>query len=365
MTDRPSPAEALLLDPIEGILAVLDRGQATGTNKFSLLLAIMELAPVAGPDRRIPLTAIAAKILELHWDQVAPFPAPELGGDLVLSQVTSGNRESTAVSEVLRLRALLPAHLRNRGLDRVRHAIAAQEWERSVGRVRSAALRNPVRFLQRIDGAVIPFLFTLDAGSDSLELTPHAAGDLIRYGPVLKELVQSRFVRVVLDANAALQRTNLESRVEEHLFGSDRQMPGSSLRQELAALQGNVCLYTGRPLAHRGAPIDHVVPWSRVRLSGLGNFVVTTRSVNSSKSDLLLAPEPLARWIDHVGSNAEGLAGLAARHDWPADPEGTIEVALRLYRSLRPGVVLWAPHGVRIATERDLAAAQQVLLGAA
>ena len=39
-----------LLSPIEGVLALLDEGAATGTNKYGLLLALLELAPEVGPD---------------------------------------------------------------------------------------------------------------------------------------------------------------------------------------------------------------------------------------------------------------------------------------------------------------------------
>jgi hypothetical protein len=33
------------LEPIEGVLAVLDSGSASGTNKFGLPLALIDLAP--------------------------------------------------------------------------------------------------------------------------------------------------------------------------------------------------------------------------------------------------------------------------------------------------------------------------------
>lgn len=361
MTEPLSPAETAAVDPIEGIIAVLDRGQATGTNKFSLLLALIELAPLAGADRRIELAAIAEQMLRIHWDQVAPFPAADLGGDLVLSQVTSGNREATAVTEVLRLQSLLPPGLRHLALDRVRGEIPQQEWQGSVRRVRAAALRNPVQHLQRIDGVVIPFLFTLDAAHDALVLTPAAAAELTRYGPVLKELIQSRFTRVVLHANRALQRTDVAERLTEHLFGAQRQMPGPALRRELAALQGGVCVYTGRTLPDNGAPLDHVVPWARVRLSTLGNLVATTRTVNSAKRDLLPAAEPLARWVEHLQRRHDGLAALAQEFSWPADPAQTLDVATRLYRGLRPGAVLWSPAGTHPATHEELRNIARVL----
>ena len=45
-----------LLSPIEGVLAVLDEGAATGTNKYGLLLALLEMVSgVGAPEDSIPL----------------------------------------------------------------------------------------------------------------------------------------------------------------------------------------------------------------------------------------------------------------------------------------------------------------------
>ena len=75
-------------DPIEGILAVLDKGKATGTNKFALLLALIDLAPSIGADGTLDVNDIAAKLIELHWDHAKAFDTRG-----VLRQVRSGNRD--------------------------------------------------------------------------------------------------------------------------------------------------------------------------------------------------------------------------------------------------------------------------------
>ena len=57
------------LDPIEGILAVLDEGSVTGTNKFGVLLALIDLAPsIEDPNGELSVWRIAEKLIEIHWD---------------------------------------------------------------------------------------------------------------------------------------------------------------------------------------------------------------------------------------------------------------------------------------------------------
>lgn len=73
------------LDPVEGVLAVLDQGSATGTNKFGLLLALLDLAPSVGNDEILLVSRIAEKLIELHWDHARPYRKVRL------RQVTSGN----------------------------------------------------------------------------------------------------------------------------------------------------------------------------------------------------------------------------------------------------------------------------------
>ena len=81
------------VDPVEGILAILDEGSATGTNKFGLLLNLIQLAPQLGPDEfSISLRELTLAAVELHWDHASQFD-----GALALRQVTSPNRSHATV----------------------------------------------------------------------------------------------------------------------------------------------------------------------------------------------------------------------------------------------------------------------------
>ena len=91
------------------------------------------------------------------------------------------------------------------------------------------------------------------------------------------------------------------------------------MREELVRIQRGDCILTGRSLAATGRSLDHVLPWSRARLSQVENFLMTTPSVNSKKSDSLLAPATLERWLRYLKQNSEKIRKCAQAHNSPSD----------------------------------------------
>ena len=275
------------IDPVEGILAILDEGSATGTNKFGLLLNLIQLAPQLDPDEfSISLSDLAMAAVELHWDHASQFD-----GAVALRQVTSPNRSHATVKAVMDLKA-------SQGIE---HWIeldkrAALE-SASVRDLQRNLKRNPVARLQTLGGEPLTFLYStgLVDGVDSIILRREAKEALIRYGSVLVPLVEDRFVRQVLKANSQLD-TEVHDHVREHLFGSARRMPGPGLRLSLLNIQESRCVYSGESL-NTGSSLDHMIPWSRQRVSTLENLTLTTLRHNSAKGRLLLAPESLERWV--------------------------------------------------------------------
>ncbi len=338
-------SEQVTLDPLEGILAVLDRGSSTGTNKFGLLLAILDLAPYVGVDRTISIDALAAKLIEIHWDHVEPF------GKLALRQVTSKNRDLTVLNVVSELRGSLPQGISRRSFVRARPHVLDVSWSAALARVARDTERNPLALLQTIDGKPLSFLFSISG--KTILLNPGVPAVLTRFGPVLRELVESRFVQQVIVANPALRRKAVDQQLRMHLFGSDREMPGEDIRVELREIQRGVCLYTQRPL-HQSAPVDHVLPWARVRISALGNFLLTDGATNSRKKDLLLAYKPVDRWLNYMEMQRGALHSIAVAHGWPFEMEHVVRSARALYGALQPGAVLWSAEGTHSATKNEL-----------
>jgi hypothetical protein len=334
---------ASTLDPVAGVLAVLDEGAATGTNKFGLLLAILDLAPTVGASGELEVDRIAEKLIELHWDHARPYHAERL------RQVTSGNRENSRV--VLVVDRLHKELGEDRSFEQARLSIPLESWKSAVRDVANATVKNPLRLLQRLPGMPASFLYEQVKGTPRrIRFVGGALASLVQFGPALRELVEFRFARFVAMANRATLGPSIEDDLTEHLFGAERHMPPTEMRHELWALQGRKCLYTGRALRDPGMPgsnasLDHVVPWSRARLSTVENFLFTSDSLNSQKGKLLLAPSLLRCWTGYLGEAHAKVAAIASTYGWPSDLERVQAVAASMYRNAGLWSGTWAGPG--------------------
>ncbi len=349
-----------MFDPIEGILAILDEGASTGTNKYGLLLALIDLAPTVSGDRVLTADEIAAKLIEIHWDHARPFRSTE-----PLRQVTSGNRENTTL--VLAVGDLHGHIDRDLPFELARPLIPDDSWNEAAARVRQATWRNPIRLLQKLPGAPPPFLYEiLDGRPPSIRLFDKSVEDLVRFGPVLRPMIEFRFVRFVAEANRESLGASLEDDLQDHLFGAARRRPPATMRHELWERQQGACVFTHKPVDDplvegSDSAIDHVIPWARNRISAIENFVVMSGSTNSSKRDYLLSPHMLSRWTGHLEANASDLASIATSHGWPSDLNRVATVARALYRTSRPGPPGWNSISVELLDAKSLAAATETL----
>ena len=345
------------LDPVQGVLEILSRASMTGTNKLGLLLALLDLAPETLRDNRpIAKNELATRYLDLHWEHGRPY------GELVLRQSSAKKSRSdetiaddtTVMQKVHELRHLLQemAHgdFQSQPLEVVRHKIGNtpnnDEWDdalnKSIAQIEKDLWRNPVDKLQNLPGNPGRFLFEHDRRE--IRFLDGVAEQLTRFSGVLRPLVQFQFAELV----ARINRENLNAPdhdIHQHLFGQDRIMPPSDIRSGLVELQGRKCIFTGRQLRRSYISLDHVIPWSRIRLSHVENFVMTTKSTNSSKADSLLGPNLIDRWLKHLDGKSQEIELLAAEHNWPTDPDRVRRAALQIYEVLDPAVGVWQGDG--------------------
>lgn len=351
------------LEPLEGILAVLDRGSATGTNKFALLLALIELAPELGRERAVSSDLLARKVVEIHWDHTRPWDGE------VLQQVTSPNRTLSALTAIGILKKSLSARIRHQPWELAEPRIPEQHLRKCLQKVRRDLWRNPIKKLQVLPGLHAEFLYRLDG--QSILLLEDAVEALLKFGPVLRPLIESRFVSHVIKANPRLRAGDLGLQIHEHLFGEARHMPPIEVRQALWEIQEGRCFYTReripRPSAREGTTtLDHVIPWSRQRLSLLDNFAVSKSSANYAKSNLLLGRALLDRWVDHLVSHDLSRREIGSNFSWPANHQRFGLVATSLYRNAPDGTPLWNGPGSAVSilsrAERTTILDQLVLL---
>ncbi|MCY3850696.1 MAG: hypothetical protein OXF75_07855 [Acidimicrobiaceae bacterium] len=340
------------LDPVQGVLEILDRAAMTGTNKLGLLLTLLDLLPALEEERTISRRQLAERYFEIHWEHGRPF------GDVALKQSSvhklrkdgTAATDTTVMQEVHKLREMLKAEssgLHDKPLVVVKSRVGdgtplGRAWKRklrqSIKETEKALWKNPVQLLQKLPGDPDCFLYEYDA--DELKLLPGVAEALVRYAGILRPLIEFRFVQTVMRINRGVLDFDTED-VYSHLFGKARFMPPEAMRRELVNIQGGCCILTGERLQSSGSSLDHVIPWSRARLSQIENFLVTTKSVNSKKSDTLLSPEMVDKWLDFVDLNASEIRQCAEEFGWPTDFDRVRAVAMQTYSALNPAAGVW------------------------
>ncbi|WP_419919930.1 HNH endonuclease domain-containing protein [Candidatus Poriferisocius sp.] len=339
------------LDPIEGVLAILEQASMAGTNKLGLLLVVLDLAPeISENNRPISQDELAKKYLELHWEHARPYGETELRHSFVKKERNDGSfaQDTTVMQQVRYMREEIIQRkygsLADNILDVVRSKLDnitwwEECWDGALKDVKKSLWRNPVDKLQNLPGNPEPFLFEIKGCT--IQFIPGVIEKLSRFAGVLRPLVEWRFAELVTDLNKKDLGSTTECQIYEHLFGVKRNMPPIAMRNELVDLQGNKCIYSSEILGSSGQSLDHVVPWSRARLTQVENLVLTSKRVNSSKSNLLLGPEPFERWISYLEKNAASMSEIAARYDWPSDLENVQVTSYDIYNMLDPTTGVW------------------------
>ena len=349
------PNDPQTLEPIQGVLEILNRASMTGTHKLGLLLVLLDLAPESiGGDQRISLNRLTSRYLDIHWEHGRPY------GDIVLRQTSSKKKRldgsladnSTVMQEVHRLRDFLVRQkcgdIRDRPLEFVRFRLEQiekhQEWNNtlheSLRRVGNDLWKNPIRLLQQLPGNPRPFLFERQKHKRGIEFLNNVPERLTRFSGALRPLVEFRFAERVTAINQ-LGMQSPQQDIHSHLFGPVRIMPPDAMKKEMSKWQDGKCIFTGKSLEESALSLDHVIPWSRHRLSQIENFVMTTKRVNSTKSDSFLGPDMIRRWLRHVLRNSTAIRDTAQRFGWPTDLNHVIHVAMRMYEAAVPSTGVW------------------------
>ena len=330
---------------IQRLLALLDDGRRAATYKPALLLALVELSverAERGRPLALPVSDVAERVMELYWPQTRPHEAVEG----TLRQATG--RSSRIIDALMDLRSVADAAV-NETLGRVR-LTRSTEFLAARKRVADALARQPIPRLQRpgisTQGMGYPaFLyddtdFVADRGwvhkdeEPSLTLRAGVADSLARSAPLLRMATQDVWVREV----AAINRLRTqEQSLRSFLFGADR----SALRtvaDGLLDLGARRCFWCGGPLG-RGPEVDHVIPWSHYPNDDLFNLVLSDRSCNQQKRDLLVTAQLVERWTSR---DLAGLAAMATELRWTFEPIRSVQVGGSAYRYLPDGMPVWA-----------------------
>jgi len=293
---KPSPEEQLVfLSKLQRLFA---EGDFTATYKFALLIALADLAVELGNDSGEALElghrGIAAKFIELYWQQSAPYSTGRSGTSQEVLVQNSGTQAAIITAIVEFRQSNLAAT--------VQSARLLPSYQALILKVGQTVSAQPINYLQNLGGGTDPFLYERVRGA--VILKPGVAYCLRRFQPLVQQLARSHWVghvkRNKLNAPMLGEADDLES----FLFETPRQaltIIGAGLKK----LTSSHCFYCGTTV--HDADVDHFVPFSMYPRDLMHNFVLAHPSCNRSKSDTLAALPHLERWLEFITQHDDAL----------------------------------------------------------
>jgi hypothetical protein len=158
----PTPTSDEQVQFLRNIQRLLAEGLFVASYKFALIHALADLAVLKGADTGAPLDLdtkdIAAKFVELYWQQSRPFPLGDEKSGLILQQNTG--RQAAIISKIVDSQQKCGA-----SLFRLKQ-VASDRWSELVAEVDGVVRTMPLWKLQTVGEERLNFLYeNLDRGN--------------------------------------------------------------------------------------------------------------------------------------------------------------------------------------------------------
>lgn len=312
----PSPEEQLVF--LSKLQRLFTEGDFTATYKFALLIALSDLAVELGDDDGGTLTIshhqIAAKFIELYWQQAAPYSTGRVGGQQdVLAQ--NGGTQAAVITAIVKFRQANHAAT-------VLSARSLPTYQALLMRVSQTVAAQPVNYLQNLGGVLDPFLY--DRARSAVVLKPGVTYCLRRFQPLVQQLARSHWVGHIKHNRLNLPILGESDDLESFLFETPRQAL-VAIGIGISKLVNGKCFYCDTTV--QGADVDHFIPFSLYPRDLMHNFVLAHPSCNRSKSDTLAAKPHLERWLGYVTRHDDDLKEIGKSVGRNADLPATRAVA--------------------------------------
>lgn len=146
------------------LTTLLERGSFTSTYKYALLIVLVDLclkgAGPGGLPRSFTTRQVAERLVMLYWHHTQPYEGTLLRQSKNRPKDGAGYA-SKLLAEIKKFQDSLPDPHRYPRLDQAREA-APQVYKAMLDKVEWIAIENPITRLQVVDGAVNPFLYTIN-----------------------------------------------------------------------------------------------------------------------------------------------------------------------------------------------------------
>lgn len=186
------------------------------------------------------------------------------------------------------IRTLAAAHI-NYGGSLSQLKADGASMRKIQGEIANAIAMMPLWKLQRVGDEVVDFLYANDGKGRSIALKPGVAFCFRRFYPLVRNLIEGAWANYIRSQNVAV--LGHTSDLGAFLFGSER-ADLEAYRPLVREIQEDMCLYCGQAVRDKGE-IDHFIPWSKYPADLGQNMVLSHRTCNASKSDLLAAERHL------------------------------------------------------------------------
>lgn len=374
--------EIELLEQLQRLLA---EGKFTATYKLAVLLGLVDLSVEALPGTDTFTTRqLAEKVAQLYWPQVVRFEGVAVRQSPQSSSIAGAIAELRRCAEAERSAPLLVSSCR---------ALVPEKYDLALRKVEEELIAWPLPRVQQIGREEHRFLYELDwtldeaerkqgalrgrvrayqrgesaAGFDNrIRMKPRVVEALARFHGLVRELVETRWVRKVRDLNGFEERPIRRKRSSSHVFAVgalDRSLHGHlfgfkrgslvSLGGPLRALHGGRCFYCDERITK--VHIDHFLPWARYPDNRLLNLVPAHPTCNGSKATFLAAVPHLSRWLHRFTdpSIRAALEAIGEEEGWPIGGTATLGASRHAYAQQPDGANLWR-HAGKPATFEQL-----------
>ena len=321
---QPSPEEQLAF--LAKLQRIFEEGEFTATYKFALLVALTELAVERGGDdnRALPLQIrwLAEKFAELYWPQTIEYSTGAVGTTPALLAQNLG-ATARVVSVLTNLR-------RSSGASTIAMAKRSVQWDAALREIAHTVRAQPLKYLQNVGGATVPFLYQFAEEPGWIELRPGVASNLRKFQGLVHQIARAGWVRHVRENPRNTGAIGAVGDLEAFMFGLSRASLEPA-RDFLAKLQSRRCFYCRESIGLQGE-VDHFVPWSRYPRDLAHNFVLAHSTCNRSKSDMLAGLVHLEHWRQRNLEHGETIVGELGERGFLVDPMCSLVVARWAYQ---------------------------------
>lgn len=318
----PPSAEAQLafLNQLQRLFA---EGDFVATYKYSLLIALADLAVEFGGDDghdlKLSIRQIASRFIQNYWHQALPYSTgnPQLA--VAVLHQNLGEQQAAVISAIQTFK-------QDRGNPTFVQACKHPQFEKLVSKVASTVSAQPLKYLQNFGGATTQFLYERERGL--VRLLPGVPFYLRRFYPLVQHLARSHWVEHIKRNHRNRPILGDFGDLESFLFETPKKTL-DKVSKALLKLDGAKCFYCEERLT--SAHVDHFIPFSKYPRDITQNFVLAHARCNISKSNALASEKHLLRWLDRLNRRASDLISIAEEAGVMNDAQVMSRVALWSY----------------------------------